>query len=297
MQQPLDAVLQHDERAKVHDVVDFTLHHLTDVVVFQNRIPRIGEGAAQAEGDALLLVVKLQHVDVHLVANADDIRRMRDAMPRQFRHVDQPICTTDVHEYAEVPDARDPARHDVADAQFREQAFFLGSPPLALGFALGEDQAAAALVDLDDLQPNGRADHLLHRLAPLRAGQPVRNVHAVGDGYEALQPPELDEQPAFVVACHRGFDQFAALQQFAGAVPIVTLQAEVDRNDQVTVCVARVQHVDRHHVANPDRLQQLGRHPFKVLRGNDAIPLHPHVHDDFGLLNLNDFSFPNIAAL
>ncbi len=62
--------------------------------------------------------------------------------------------------------------HDVALVEFGEQARFLLGAPFALRFALGEDQAAAILIDLDHLDAEFLAVQVVERVAPFVALQP-----------------------------------------------------------------------------------------------------------------------------
>ncbi len=79
--------------------------------------------------------------------------------------MDQAIRAAQVDERAEVAQTGHGSAHDIAFVQRSQQAGFLLGTPFALRFALGEDQAAAILVDLDHLHADSFADQFVEHLA------------------------------------------------------------------------------------------------------------------------------------
>ena len=63
--------------------------------------------------------------------------------------MDEAVRAADVDEDAEVADAGDACRTDVAFVELQEEAFLLGGALLLDGRALREDGAVAAAVELD----------------------------------------------------------------------------------------------------------------------------------------------------
>src|SRR5690606_16557505 len=106
----------------------------------------------QTQGDAVALAVELQHLDVDLVANVDDLGRMLDALPGHVGDVQQAVHAAQVDECAVVGEVLDDTLDLLAFLQRFQQRFALGA---VLGFqdaTTGNDNVVALLVQLDDLE-------------------------------------------------------------------------------------------------------------------------------------------------
>ena len=123
-------------------------------------VPRIGQLLLEAEADAFLLAVDVEHDDVDVLADLEDFGGMADAAPAHVGDVEQAVDAVEVNEGAEVGDILDGALADVARGHFGEQLLAALGAFLLDQFAAGQDDVLALLVDLDDLEIVGVADVL-----------------------------------------------------------------------------------------------------------------------------------------
>ena len=148
--QALDARLELDERAEVHDLRDLSLDHRPAGVFLGDVLPRAGRELLEAERELARGLVDLEHLDLHLVADLDQVVDLGDARPAHLADRQQAVDAAEVDERAEVFDRPDDAVADLA--------FFEGGPGLLalLGalllqqLAAGDDQVLLALVGLGD---------------------------------------------------------------------------------------------------------------------------------------------------
>src|SRR5262249_3575103 len=120
---------------------------------------------------------------------------MRDLPPGPLRQVDEAVRAAEVDEGAEVAQARHPALAGVALLQLAEQALLLARAPLLDRRALGEDQAVAPAVHLDDLEQQPPAVHrrqaVLDRLVGRAAALEVDDLR---QRYEAAHAEYVDDE-------------------------------------------------------------------------------------------------------
>src|SRR4051794_25047697 len=103
----LDALEDLDEGPERDDLGDLPLELVADVVGVDHALPRVLLGLLEAQGDALAVAVDVEHLDLHRVADREDLRRVVDVRPRQLGDVDQAVDAVEVDEGAEVDDVRD----------------------------------------------------------------------------------------------------------------------------------------------------------------------------------------------
>ena len=151
-------------------------------------VPRVGQLLLEAEADALLLAVDVEHDDVDVLADLEDLGRVADAAPAHVGDVQQAVDAVEVDEGAEVGDVLDRALADVARGHLGEELLAALGAFLLDQFAAGQDDVLPLLVDLDDLEIVGVADVLGEVLrgedVDLRGGQ---------EGLDA----DVDQQAAF----------------------------------------------------------------------------------------------------
>src|SRR5438067_2289845 len=115
-------------------------------------LPRIGLQLLQAEADAFALPVDVEHLDLYLLADVDQLGRMRHAAVAHVGDVQQAVHAAQVDECAEVGDVLDDAFADLADLQLLHQDVALGLALRLEQHATRHDDVAAALIELDDLE-------------------------------------------------------------------------------------------------------------------------------------------------
>ncbi len=152
MYQTFNAFFQLGEAAVVGQVGDASGNAGTFRVTGLDGNPRIFAQLLQTQRYAVALAIELQNLDVDLVANVDDFRRMLDALPGHVGDVQQTIDATQVNERTVVGEVLDDTFDLLAFLQVFQQGFALGA---VLGFqhaATGNDNVVALLVELDDLE-------------------------------------------------------------------------------------------------------------------------------------------------
>ena len=115
-------------------------------------LPRIVEQLLHAERDAVGLVVDLDDLDLHLLADVEHLGRVIDAPPRDVGDVQQAVDAAEVHERAVVGDVLDHAVDDLALFEVLHQLLALLGAGLFQHGAAGDDDVAAAAIHLQDLE-------------------------------------------------------------------------------------------------------------------------------------------------
>src|SRR5439155_776848 len=150
--QAFDTRLELDECAVVRDRDDLALHARSNRILRRDVLPGIGLQLLQAERDALALPVDVEDFHLELLADLHRLGRMRHAAVAHVGDVQQAIHAAQVDEGAEVGDVLDDALAHLVDRQLLHQHVAFR---FALGLeqhAAGDDDVAAALVQLDDLE-------------------------------------------------------------------------------------------------------------------------------------------------
>ena len=112
MQQAVDALLDLDERAVGREVAHRALDDRAERVVLLDQVPGVRLGLLHAERDLLLLLVDLEHDDLDLVAELDQLARVVDApRPGHLGDVHEALdAVLELHEGAVGHDVDDLAR-------------------------------------------------------------------------------------------------------------------------------------------------------------------------------------------
>ncbi len=119
---------------------------------------RIGCELLEAERDALLLLVELQHLHLDLIAHVDQVARMRQAAPAHVGDVQQAVEPAEVDECAVVGQVLHRARQDGALFERAERLFTLAGLLFFEDLFARDDDIAALLVQLDDAHVDRLAD-------------------------------------------------------------------------------------------------------------------------------------------
>ena len=163
------------------------------VVGVDDALPRVLLGLLETQGDALAVAVDVEHLDLHGVADVEDLARVVDVRPRQLGDVDQAVDAVEVDERAEVDDVRDLALDDEARLQAVEDLLALLLALLLQHRAAREHDVVARAVELDDLA----LDRVAHVLVEVRHAADVDQrggqeaAHAEVDDEAALD--DLDD--------------------------------------------------------------------------------------------------------
>ncbi len=152
MHQTLDTLFQLGEAAVVGEVGDASHDAGAFRITSLDGDPWVFAQLLQTQRYAVALAVELQHLDIDLVADVDDLGRMLDTLPGHIGDVQQTIHAAQVDERTVVGEVLDDTLDDLAFLQGLQQSLTLGA---VLGFqhaAAGNDNVVALLVELDDLE-------------------------------------------------------------------------------------------------------------------------------------------------
>ena len=193
--QAFDAGLELHEGAVVGDVGDAALELRVDRILGLDALPGIVLQLLHAERDAVGLVVDLDDLDLHLLADVEHLGRMIDAPPGDVGDVQEAVDAAEVHERAVVGDVLDHAVDDLALFEVLHQLLALLGAGLFQHGAAGDDDVAAAAVHLQDLERlvhvHQRADVADRTDVHLRARQERHRAVKI-DGEAALDLVEDD---------------------------------------------------------------------------------------------------------
>ncbi len=146
MDQAFDARLQFDEGAIVGDVGDAALEAGADRILGFDALPRIVEQLLHAQRNAVGLVVDLDDLDLHRLADIEHFGRVIDAAPGDVGDVQEAVDAAQIHEGTVVGDVLDHAVDDLALFEILHQFLTLfGARLFQHGAARHHDVAAAAI--------------------------------------------------------------------------------------------------------------------------------------------------------
>src|SRR5574337_512529 len=201
--QALDTLLDFHEGAVIGDVGHLAEQAGALRVAAGDADPRIFAQLLEAQGDAVLLLVELEHLGFNLVTHGEDFGGMPDAAPGQVGDVQQAVDAAQVHESAVVGDVLDHALDDGAFLEVFEQLLTLFTHGLFQHGAAGNDHVVALAVELDNLEFEFLAfvwRGVLHR-THVHQGTRQEGADAVGHDGQAALDATADEalyQGAFI---------------------------------------------------------------------------------------------------
>ena len=116
----VDVAIQTDEQPELGDVPDLALDLAADRMAVGEGMPRIVHGLLQAEADAALGGIHLEHHDFDFLAGRDDLARVDVLLdPGHFRDVHQTLdARLELDEGAVVGDVGDAAAELAVDRVF-----------------------------------------------------------------------------------------------------------------------------------------------------------------------------------
>src|SRR5215469_3771199 len=97
-----NSLLQLDERAVIGDRENASMDACAHRVALRGIEPGVRRELLKAERDALLILVELEHLDLNLVADVDQVAGMREASPAHVGDVQQAVDSAEVNERAVV---------------------------------------------------------------------------------------------------------------------------------------------------------------------------------------------------
>src|SRR5690606_9846200 len=150
--QTLDALLDLDEAAVVRDIRHAAEDASARRVAAGEILPRIRAELLQPERHTLALAVEFQDLDLELLTDVHDLRRMLHALPRHVGDVQQAVDAAEIDERTVVGQVLDDALQHRAFLERLEQLLALGTVLLLDDRAARHDDVVAPLIELDDLE-------------------------------------------------------------------------------------------------------------------------------------------------
>ena len=156
MDQSVYAALEADEQPEIGDVPHVALDLGADGVGLGERLPRIDDALLEAEADAALVGVDVEHHHLDLLAGRDDLAGVDVLLrPAHFGDVDEALdARLEFDEGAVVGDVGDAAAEPGARGVFQLHAV----PRVGLELLHAERDALGLDVEADDLDLDGLAD-------------------------------------------------------------------------------------------------------------------------------------------
>ena len=156
--QAVNAVLNLNEHAEIGDALDLARNMAADRMIHPHQLPRIGRNLLEPQGDTPVVGVNVQHNDIDLIPDRQQLGGMGDALgPRHFGHVQQALDTAlQLDKGAVIGQADDFSVHATLDRitlgngepGIGNQLLETQRDPLALGIVL-EDHDLDGLAGLD----------------------------------------------------------------------------------------------------------------------------------------------------
>src|SRR5713226_1985169 len=209
--QALDARLELDEGAVVGDVGDAALETRAHRILGLDALPRVVLQLLHAERNAVGLVVDLDDLDLHLLADIEHLGRMVDAPPRDVGDMQEAVDAAEVHEGAVIGDVLHHAVDDLAFFQVLHQLLALLGARLLQHGAAGDDDVAAAAIHLEDLERL----RLVHQRTDV-ADRPDVDLRARQEGDRAV---EVDREAALDLIEDDALDLLVGLERLLEAAP------------------------------------------------------------------------------
>ena len=249
--------------------------------------PWIGAELLQAERDAVALAIELEHLDLELLTDADDLGRMLDALPRHVRDVQQAVDAAQVDERAVVGEVLDHALERGAFLEVLQQRLALGA---VLGLddrAARDDDVIALLIELDDLELERRAFE----------GRRVADRPHVDERarQERAHEIDVDGEAAANAAADRARDDLALLERLLEARPGARALGFLAR--QARLAEAVLDGVERHFDVVADFDFELAALVEKLIGWDDRLGLQPGVDDHHVGVHADDDAGENRTGL
>ena len=288
--EPLNGAFQAGEGAEGGKLGHLAGDDLSFTEVGDDLLPALGLGAPQAEGDLLVLLIDLEHVDFHLVAHLEQVvEGLGRALPGELREVDQAVRTAYVNEDAEVADAGYAAGADLALVELPEEAFLLGGALLLHGRPLGDDGAVAAAVQLNDLNGESTSHPFREGLLGDLWGAALRA--AAGDlrkGNEGVDALHVDQEAALVAAGNVAFKGLVLFEVLLKDAPALLTAGAVQGEDDLAVRGLRLEDKDKRLFAHLQAGCALRLEAPHLVGGYDALGLGADVDQDTVAIGADD---------
>src|SRR5438132_1688169 len=239
-----DAGLELHERTVVGDVGDAALKARADGVFGLDALPRVVQQLLHAERDAVGLVVDLDDLDLHLLADIEHLGGMIDAPPRDIGDVQETVDAAEIDECAVVGDVLDHAVDDLAFFEILHQLLALFGARLFEHRAARHHDVAAAAIHFQDLE----GLRLIHQRRHV-ADRPDVDLAA---RQERHRPVEIDGEAALDLIEDDALDLFVAVEGLFELAPALLAPRLVAREHGFAERVLHPLEIDLDRIADLD---------------------------------------------
>ncbi len=257
--------------------------------MLENLLPRVVLGLLEPQRDPLAIAVDVEHLDLHGLADLQDLRRVVDVRPRELGDVDEAVHAVEVDEGAEVDDVRDLPLDDGAGLEAVEDLLPLLLALLLEHCAPREHDVVARAVELD------------HLAAELLAEELVEVLDAADVDERRRQEPahaQVEDQAALDDLDHAAVDGLARL---GGALDVLPRELEpraLLREDQPAFGVLLRQHERVDLVPDRDLVGGVDRAADRELGDrDDAFRLVADVDEDLVLVDAHDRAVNDLSLV
>ena len=276
----LDALQDLNEGTKRDDLGRPAVHDVALLVALEDALPRIGLRLLEAQRDPLTIAVDVEHLDLDLLTDLEQLGGMVDVAPGELGDVDQAVDAVEVDEGAEVDDVRDDAGHGLARGEVVEDALAHLAALLLEHRTAGQDDVVAGAVELDDLAAQLLAAELLEILDAADIDQ--------RRGQEAAHA-EIDDQAALDDLDDGAVDRLARLGGGLDALPRLLEAGALLGEDQTAVRVLLLHDERVDLLAHLDLITRVdGAADAQLGDGNDTLALVADVDQDLVLVDANN---------
>src|SRR4029077_14402799 len=267
--QAFDTGFEFDERAIVGDIGDAALETRADWIFRLDPLPWIVEQLFHAERDAVRLVIDLDDLHLHLLANIEHFGRMIDPPPGDIGDVQQPIDAAEINERAVVSDVLDHAVDDLALFEILHQLLALFGAGLFQHGAARHDDIAAPAIHFENLERL----RIVHQRRHI-ADRPDVDLRARQESDRAV---EIDGEAALDLIEDDALDLFVVLESLLELAPALLAARLVARQHGFAERVFDPFEIDLDGVADLDlgRAARTGEFP----QGDAAFRLQPDIDD------------------
>src|ERR1700685_819061 len=283
--QPFNALLQFDKCAVIGDADDPSTNVRADRIAVLRIQPRVGRELLEAERHALLVLVELQHLYLNLIADVDQIARVREPPPGHVGNVQQAVDAAEIHKGAVVGEILD---HSSQNRSLFQMLQSFGSLFTLLSFEhlLARDHDVAAfLVQLNDCN--------FERLSLHRIEIAGRTQISLGAGEKCHRPHNVDGEATLDALHHCGANRLLLVIGFLNLIPRAQLLSFLVREVDVaflsfTLIAHYINFVAGLESGLALKIQHLGQ-------GQHAFGLGADVHDNMRTGAFQDGAFEDFA--
>src|SRR5215216_3433223 len=287
--QTLDPRGDPDERTERHQLGDLAIDDLAGRVLALELLPRVLLRRLERERHALALEIDVEHFDLDLLTDLDDLARVVDVLPGQLGHVDQPVDAAEIHERPEVHDRGDRALAALALLERLEELLAALALRLFQEGATRQHHVVAVAVQLDDLGLELGPDERMQIPNPPKVDERC--------GQEPAEP-DVQDEAALDDLDHRALDRAAGLHDLLDLAPGALVLRALLREDETALLVLLLEDkcldlvADLHDLAGVDVMADR-----QFFGGDDAFGLVADVQQNLVAVDLHDRPLEDVALL